>query len=319
MTDQYLIVKGTSGLGNRMLALATGIVYGKITNRKVIVDWRDGSYSNTGTNLFFRYFDSSALLPPDILPRESLVYPEIWQDNLHRSLGSMKNEYHLEGYTDMSFQVDCRDYTEDCLVLCAYTHKMKPMRVLFTGEFQDLAKKSNIEILKSILQSEIRLKGDIQDRVHEFKDQYFADYTLGVHIRYSDMKVPLLELIKKLKRIVNEIEKKHPNFKIFIATDSQPILSSFQKMFPNVISTDKWFSTSGKRLHQNPEECPDLVQNGIEALTDLYLLASCNSLLFASRSSFGFVASLLMSHPESKLYDIDLPTLWDKLRARLKR
>lgn len=300
----YIVVKGTSGIGNRVLAVATGILYAQFSGRQLVVDWRDGSYSNTGTNLFFRYFDCPVAQSVEVLPVTDSIYPTPWQNQLHRSLGSLLNESGLNCDKDLSFDVSRLDYPETIIVLSAYTHKIHKMRSLFTGEYSHFAKLTNPEILKLVLQSNLTLKEDIRLKVEQFKQEYFSDYMIGVHIRYSDMKVPLSEIEASLQSIVRTVKFKHPNYKICLATDSQEVLSLFKEKFINVISTNKWFSPSGKRLHQNPE-CQDLIQNGIEALVDLYLLADCDRLLFSSQSSFGLLASLLMTNNQARRYDIE--------------
>ncbi|MBO0348185.1 xyloglucan fucosyltransferase/Nodulation protein Z (NodZ) [Phormidium pseudopriestleyi FRX01] len=300
----YIVVKGTSGIGNRVLAVATGILYAQFSGRQLVVDWRDGSYSNTGTNLFFRYFDCPVAQSVEVLPVTDSIYPTPWQNQLHRSLGSLLNESGLNCDKDLSFDVSRLDYPETIIVLSAYTHKIHKMRSLFTGEYSHFAKLTNPEILKLVLQSNLTLKEDIRLKVEQFKQEYFSDYMIGVHIRYSDMKVPLSEIEASLQSIVRTVKFKHPNYKICLATDSQEVLSLFKEKFINVISTNKWFSPSGKRLHQN-HECQDLIQNGIEALVDLYLLADCDRLLFSSQSSFGLLASLLMTNNQARRYDIE--------------
>ncbi|MCT7958074.1 nodulation protein NodZ [Laspinema palackyanum] len=302
---KYIVVKGTSGIGNRVFAVATGILYAQISGRQLVVDWRDGSYSNTGNNLFFRYFDCPVAQSVEVLPVTDSIYPTPWQNQLHRSLGSLLNETGLNCDQDLSCDVSRLDYPETIIVLSAYTHKIHRMRSLFTGEYSRFAKLTNPEILKLILQSNLTLKEDIRLKVEQFKQEYFSDYMIGVHIRYSDMKVPLSEIEASLQSIVRSVKFKHPNYKIFLATDSQEVLSLFGEKFINVISTNKWFSPSGKRLHQNPQECEDLIQNGIEALVDLYLLAECDHLLFSSRSSFGLLSSLLMTNKQALRSDID--------------
>ncbi|MCT7970207.1 xyloglucan fucosyltransferase/Nodulation protein Z (NodZ) [Laspinema sp. D1] len=316
----YIVVKGTSGIGNRVFAVATGILYAQISGRQLVVDWRDGSYSTTGTNLFFRYFDCPVAQPVEVLPVTDSIYPTHWQNQLHRSLGSLLNESGLNCDKDLSCDVSRLDYPETIIVFSAYTHKISRMRSLFTGEYSRFANLTNREIIKLVLQSNLTLKEDSRLKVEQFKKDYFSDYMIGVHIRYSDMKVPLSEIEASLQKIIRTVKFKHPNFKIFVATDSQEVLSLFKEKFiNNLVSTNKWFSPSGKRLHQNPGECQDLIQNGIEALVDLYLLADCDCLLFSSKSSFGLLASLLMTNNQARCYDIDgEKSLIERVKLKLK-
>lgn len=321
---KYVVVKGTSGIGNRVFSVATGILYAQLSGRQLVVDWRDGSYSNTGENLFFRYFDCPVAQSVEVLPATDSIYPAVWQHQLHRSLGSLRHELRLTGYQDMSFDVSRLDYEEDIIVLAAYTHKIHAMRLLFTEEARGFAKLTNSEVIEVILRENLFLKEDIRYKIEKFQQKHFEGHMIGVHIRYSDMKVPLAEVEAYLRATVKSVQSRYPQFKIFLATDSQEVLLSFKDKFPNVITFDKWFSSSGKRLHQNAEECQDLIQNGIEALMDLYLLASCDSLVFASRSSFGFLASLLMTKPNHQCYNIDrseslIKRIGLKLKDMLKR
>ncbi len=45
-----LVAKGRAGPPDRMLAVASAIVYARVRGRQLVVDWRDETYSNEGTN-----------------------------------------------------------------------------------------------------------------------------------------------------------------------------------------------------------------------------------------------------------------------------
>ena len=49
---KYLLVKGTAGLGNRLLFLLSALLYARLTERLLVVDWCDQTYSDDGTNAF---------------------------------------------------------------------------------------------------------------------------------------------------------------------------------------------------------------------------------------------------------------------------
>ena len=57
-----------------------------------------------------------------------------------------------------------------------------------------------------------------------------------------------------------------------------------------------------QRIHQS-RACPDRLQNGVEALVDLYLHAECDYLVGDSTSAFAKVAGLLSAAPASRRYD----------------
>jgi broad specificity phosphatase PhoE len=128
------------------------------------------------------------------------------------------------------------------------------------------------------------------------------------------MKIPLDKLITNTKKI----NKNNKFNSIFLSTDSQEVVEKFQQEFANIITTPKWFPPSGERMHQNWDQCPDRVQNGIEALMDMYLLASCNDLIFSSQSSFGLVASILSKASKQHLHDVNSSSFIEKVKAKIR-
>ena len=311
--QKFIVCKGTSGMGNRILAACTALLYGEISNRNVVIDWRDNSYSEEDNkNTFPTYFNCPTSYPVDVLAGATSVYPELWTGNLDESLGDLRSKLGLKGYSEMSFDVSRTNYSADFLVLCAYTHKILSLRPLFTGDFEYLSEMTTPEILRSILDSKLHLVKEIHDSIYSYKAKNFSENTIGVHVRYTDIKVPLEKLIAKVKHLVNN--KKDAT--IFLATDSQVVIERLKQKFPRVITADKWFPPTGERMHQNWDNCPNRYQNGVEALTDLYLLSECDNLVFSSKSSFGYVASLLSKAGPRKIYDVEVD---ESLLARLQR
>ena len=91
--DKYVLVKAKGGMGNRMLCTVTGLLYGQLTGRKVIVDWRDMAYSNDGTNSFNEFFSGDPVHPETTLPENGTVWPEIWKGHLQRSMSEMLHQF----------------------------------------------------------------------------------------------------------------------------------------------------------------------------------------------------------------------------------
>lgn len=300
-------------MGNRILAACTALLYGEMANRKVVIDWRDNSYSEDETeNAFPNYFDCPTAHSVGDIPDTQSVFPELWIGNLDKSLGRLRDELGLKGYSEMSFDVSSIDYATEMLVFCAYTHKIKSLKPLFKGEFAYLRDMTTPEILRSVLSSRLHLVKEIHDSIYSYKANNFSANTIGVHVRHTDIKVPLTKLISNVKRVVG----KNKDATVFLATDSQAVVEQLKQQLPRVVTVDKWFPPQGERMHQNWDNCPNRYQNGVEALTDLYLLSECNSLVFSSQSSFGYVASLLSQADPRQIYDVEID---DSLLARLQR
>lgn len=318
-TDKYLLVKGTSGIGNRIFALATAILYSQITKRQLVVDWTDTSYGGSDNfNSFSYFFDCSVNQDLSVLPQTDDIFPEVWIGNLDMTFGGMQQKLKQEGLNKnlISCQVTQIDYPQQILVFGSYSskiHLMKKQNYL-TGKFAEYAQLDVKAILTKIIKENINISEHLTAKFNQFIKDKFCDYTIGVHIRYSDMKVPVEEIYK----LVEKQLKKKPTATIFLATDSQMIMEEFKQKFNNVIVAEKWFSPNGERLHQNWDECQDRLTNGIEALQDIYLLSRCQSLIFSSQSSFGYLASILKDDPE-EVYDIKIPPVKQKLIKKTKQ
>ena len=77
--DQYVLVKGKAGLGNRMMSAMTGILYAMLSSRRVVIDWSDFAYSNAGENVFPRLFSTPNSDPSLPLDAGESVRPLVWR------------------------------------------------------------------------------------------------------------------------------------------------------------------------------------------------------------------------------------------------
>ncbi len=316
--NKYLLVKGTSGIGNRIFALATAILYSQITKRQLVVDWTDTSYGGSDNfNSFSFFFDCPVNQELTVLPQTDDIFPEVWIGNLKMTFGGMKQKLKEEGLNknQISCQVTKIDDPQQILVFCSYTHRIELMKrqKYLTGEFANYGRLNRQQILRKLIRENIKINKNLTREFDQFIKDKFGDYNIGVHIRYSDMKVPVEEIYK----LVGKQLKKKPQATVFLATDSQMIMEEFKQKFNNVIIAEKWFPPSGARLHQNWDECQNRLKNGIEALRDIYLLSQCQSLIFSSQSSFGYLASILKDD-QQEVYDIQVPSLPQKLIEAIK-
>jgi len=167
-------------------------------------------------------------------------------------------------------------------------------------------------IIKQVLNSHLSLKPEIVQSIEDFKSSHLGVNTLGVHVRYTDMKIPLDKLITKTKKINKTIN--------LTAFSCPQILKKLLKNFkrsPKYYHHTQMVSTLRRKNAPELDQCPDRVQNGIEALMDMYLLASCNDLIFSSQSSFGLVASILSKASKQHLHDVNSSSLVEKVKAKI--
>lgn len=155
--EKYLIVKGIAGLGNRMLSALTGILYTRLTGRRLIIDWSDHYYSSDGSNVFHRYFECPLTNPTDEIPATDSVSPPIWRGNLHESAWYMRKQegqvYNPEAWQIFSIDLERLDHDEDVIVMWTYDEKVDLLRKHFKETFAELNGISTDNMLRKLLGS----------------------------------------------------------------------------------------------------------------------------------------------------------------------
>jgi hypothetical protein len=299
--NKFLLVKGIAGLGNRMLSALTGILYARLTGRKLIIDWSDPTFSQNGSNAFHDLFQCSICDPADDIRETDSVSPAIWRGHLHRSATSMRKPYknNTEFLKNTSIDLTRLDYDEDLLVMWAYHGEVDLLRGHFKGAYEEFSHLSKESILSRLLREDLLPHLLIQTKINDFKYENMSRKTVGVHIRYSDHRARLLAILDKL----NTLLKHESDAQVFLATDNIQIKKMFEENYSDVITTHHWYPKPGARIHDN-RACPDRLESGIESLIDLYLLAECNYLITDSSSSFSYVANLLTNTQKSNVFDI---------------
>lgn len=304
--DKYLLVKAKGGMGNRMLCAVTGIIYGQLTDRKVIIDWRDGAYSNDGSNTFSEFFSCASVCSESVLPEDGTNRPKIWEGKLHKSMSQMLHEYDPDKHRSIvihrKYSVDVRrlDYDEDIIVFWYYTGRVRALKRHLRNRQDGFAGLDTNGIIRDMLTEQMLLRKDIRQQIEEFKTKHWSEKVVGVHIRHTDRRTNLAKYEKHLYRFL----KRYPDAHIFLATDSRQVSQEYRKRFKNVFSTPKWFPEGMASMHQNIN-CPDKVANGFEALVDMYLLAECDCLIYSGYSTFSLISRILSDAQSENIVDID--------------
>jgi hypothetical protein len=311
---KYLLIKERSGMGNRLLNLLGGILYAKITDRKLIVEWNDIAYSDTQLNIFPELFILKDVDQAAELPDTNSVLPQTWQGNLDKTVEELlivhgvnqkEKEYLIVGpifWRKYTVDVARIDYSETILLKWSYFSEIHKLRRHFNHKFDYLKNMDDREILRNLSRNHLCLQPHIQAVIDSFKNQKFATKNIGVHIRHTDRK----NSFDQYPKIIDKFLIDEPDASIFLATDNRDVQTFFkQKYGAKIIFTEKWFpdhKNSSAQLHWHPD-CPDKLANAIQALIDMYLLASCNYLVCDRTSTFAVVAELISDIPESNVID----------------
>lgn len=304
--NKFLVVKAKGGMGNSMLCAVTGILYGQLTGRMTVIDWRGEGYTDDGSNTFSKFFTCSEVYPETILPSGSTIRPKIWEGQLHRGMSEMLHEYDMGKDSSISihrkYSIDVSrlDYDEDIIVFWYYTGRIKALKGHLRNRQNSLAGLDTNGIIRKVLTEQMILHKDIRQRIDDFKANHWSDKVIGVHIRYTDR----LTDLAKYRKYLNRFLKRYPEAHIFLATDNQLVNKEYQSRFKNVFSTQKWFPEGMTSMHQNTD-CPDKVANGIDALVDMYLLAECDCLIYSGYSTFSLISRTLSDAKSENIVDID--------------
>ena len=83
--QRYVLVKGRSGLGNRLLSTLTALLYARLSGRRLLVDWSDEVYAAGGVNVFPRLFQCTLCDANAVISQTDSVAPSLWRDHLTES------------------------------------------------------------------------------------------------------------------------------------------------------------------------------------------------------------------------------------------
>ena len=305
-TSRFVVAKGCEGLGNRLLGLLTAILYSRLANRQLVVDWSDPLYSRTGENAFPLLFTAPAspLTPAEL--HGCSVTPRDWRGRLGATvdeqidrLGGLNPKAQA---TRLSANPARLDDPEQVVVYWSRFERVHEMRRHFKGKFRHLATKSDSQVLRDLLRTEVLPHPEIAERVDRFRRREFSGEVVGVHVRNSDLRFSAPRVLRDVDRIL----ARRPSCKIFLATDSIETLNQARQKYgaDRLLATEKWFPAPGRPIHLSAEPERRL-QTAREALVDLYLLGACDWLVADWRSTFAYVAYLLFEGPASRARNLD--------------
>ena len=303
-----VIVKGGAGMGNRMLCAASGILWAKAAKRKVYIDWRDQAYSSNEENSFFHFFENSQILK-EAPVCTSNIFPKVWKGNQNYSISKMIGTYDPKKFGSLlihkKYSINPKNiyYPEDIVVFWHYIGFFEKIKAIVRNTLPEFSKMSLEVMMRKVIVEEMKLLPKIQYLIDNYKKQNFQENMIGVHIRYTDRKINLIKIENAIKKVLN----KNKEAMLFLCTDCKDIENTYRRKYgERVFFTEKWFpATDSKRSALHYNNCPDRVQNGVEALIDMYLLSQCNYIIYSENSTFSYISRVISDLPNDKVINID--------------
>ena len=309
---RYLLVKGFSGLGNRLQALAEAIIYARLSGRELLIDWNDSLYSSDGNDVFHRLFELPSAGTISEVPPGASVAPAIWSGALEQPFDAMIEQHRLrfgtEARTSLSIDPDV-DYSETVAVLYDWTFRLP--RLLHRpapcpDEWRGL---DATELLRKLLRECVRPNARIAARIEDFVRTYFGTPTIGVHVRQTDnMSAAWIDRkgvsVSAIDAVLRERLRLEPSATIFLATDNRAVQESFLRRYKSAVIHSKWHpAIAGEAIHGH-YACPDKLRAAEDALIDLYLLSRCDLFVYSSRATFAQCATYISEQPAERRVDV---------------
>ena len=316
MTKKYLIVKGAggSGLGDCIRSLIVAILYAKLSNRTLHVDWKNTAYGSVEKNLFPELINLHEIPYITTMPKVNSVRPYAWKNRLQLSFNEVRaldgarldgsDWNRQEAIKRYSFDLSQLVYPEDALVIWDFDQIDKLLPYIYQ-KIPDLTNRDNFEIQSLIMRRHISPNNDILQSVKDFFERNIQNkFIVGVHVRYTDesQKARKTPSLAQYLNAVRSFTLEEKEARIFLACDNISVLRQFIKTFgkEKVLYIDKWFPEAGVSIHKNPS-CPDSFQVVKDALIDAYLLSKCHRLIVLHNSSFSSIARMWSDLPQHNI------------------
>lgn len=246
--------------------------------------------------------------------KNNTVFPIIWKNNLDKDAVTFFNENTLwkkysgkEIKKKYSIDISNTDFKEDIVVFIDYMFNFEKIQK-YLDTLPDFWPRDSKGIQKFLLKKYIKPSIDISRKIEEFKKINFTENIIGVHVRYTDnmKKIYIKNMginIDSYFPTIDGILEKEPQSKIFLSTDNKKVIELFKEKYINIIFIDKYFPENDVAIHLIKNF--DKLKIAEEAVIDLYLLSSCNQLVYSSGSSYGRLSLFLSDIKECNVFDLN--------------
>jgi len=228
--------------------------------------------------------------------------PELWTGRIHLPVREIISQEYPNSHSDpLIYRKLSAPLTSKCLnnsaeIFWSYTSKYGRIKHFLAPQIRALGRD---KVLGSVLKEYFSPPSKVMESVNELLSGR-ENKTLGVHVRYTDLKVPLERLVEKVKVELSKFEYRS----IFLATDSRHAEEIFRHKFDNVVTHAKRYSNNNMQLHRVSTKSRS-VDDAFSALIDMFALSRCAGLVYCSRSTFSETSRLLGSFDSSRLVDVD--------------
>lgn len=298
--QRFLVVKPTGGMGNRLLGLMCAVPYCLMTGRQLYVDWSDFMYSDRGENVFPKLFKIRGVPFTYRLPHVPDVIPEFWGEELTKSsLVEQLGINHMDPQVMDATRIELsRRYPQT--VAAFWSFNLDPMQAALGHIREHLPQFSNLTadgVCGHVMKQHILPRPAVSDQVDEFAAKHFTGPMIGVHIRHTDMRMPLEETLRNVHAL-----KQNMGARIFLATDNQTVERTLARQFgDDLVTMPKRYPDNGKHLHSHRVAGMTNYEKALDAAVEMYLLARCDAIVRYQPSTFALVSWYISDIPAERV------------------
>ena len=280
-------------MGSILRGAISGLLFAEFTGRVPFIYWHQNcNYLKTAAppyhNAFHDYYTSTCSLSlEDAFKQSTSTYPEGTRiENLHALLHELHRALsHSEEY----FSDICSNQASqaDLVVFPTYVSLQRILEVI--PPEHRFHKMGDDALTQWAATKSLTVKKGITDQVNNFWAQYFAntESVVTVHIRVGDKyRESILPSFSRYKHQVDAFLRKHPQGKIYLATDSSHAVNFFHKHYADRVVTSPALRSSGRKgVHKTSA---DGLQIGNEILFDVECLSRGNHFIGFDESNVFF-------------------------------
>ncbi|WP_037080522.1 nodulation protein NodZ [Rhizobium sp. CCGE 510] len=306
--DRYVVSRRRTGFGDCLWSLAAAWRYAQRTGRTLAIDWRGSCYLDQPfTNAFTVFFEpiqdiaGVRVICDDQINQFSFpgpFFPSWWNKPSIESVYRPDEQIFRER-DELTELLQAQDDTDANTVVCDACLMWRCDQAAERQIFQSL-----------------NLRPEIQARIHTIYQEHFEGRSIiGVHVRHGngedimDHTPYWADPEFAFRQVCTAIEKakalphRRPVM-VFLCTDSAQVRDHLLGVFPDLITIPKCFQAA----QAGPLHSASLgADGGISALTEMYLLARCDTVIrFPPTSAFTRYARLFV--PRVIEFDLKDPT-----------
>jgi len=260
-----------------------------MTGRRLYVDWSDFMYSDRGENVFPMLFKIRGVPYSYHLPQEPDVYPDFWRQELTKNaLVEQVGINHMDPQVMDATRIDLsKQYPQT--VAAFWSFNLDPMRAALDHIRERLPRFAHLDadgICREVMQRHILPRPVVSDRVDDFASRHFSGPMIGVHVRHTDLCMPLEATLRAVHGL-----KETLGARIFLATDNQAVEQALARQFgDDLVAMPKRYPDNGKHLHSHRVAGMTNFEKALDAAVEMYLLARCDAIVRYQASSFALVS-----------------------------